>query len=247
MLFPDKKIKRGHEMKLRGYMQLEAILRLKSGLHIGRGEKPDRGESLSIMESRRTGLPYIPGSSLKGKMRFILESVYGRLQTDPKDPGSPCWCGKCQICLLFGSGSSNNTFEPTRLIFRDCFLTNESAELLEKINLEEKPGVRIDRTSGKAAGGALFPAKRVPEGSEFEFNLSVRVFENDVADSIRRWLATGLFFMEQDAIGGGGTRGSGRIEFDSIKFNGLEFDKNWRTACKEGRDTLQDLHVKTPQ
>ncbi|MFZ6017247.1 MAG: type III-A CRISPR-associated RAMP protein Csm3 [Nitrospirota bacterium] len=189
-------------MKLKGYAQLAATLRLKSGLHIGTSEKVERGEPLLVMASPRTGLPYIPGSSLKGKMRCLFEITYGRKETDPKDDGSPCWCGKCQICLLFGSGSSKNTFEPSRLIFRDCYLTKSSEELLEKIKLEEKPGVRIDRTTGKAATGALFPMKRVPEGCEFSFEVSTRIFEGDNTDSIRQWLAMGLYLMEQDAIGG---------------------------------------------
>lgn len=78
-------------MKLKGYAQLVATLRLKSGLHIGKGEKVERGEPLPVMVSPRTGLPYIPGSSLKGKMRHLLELSYGRRETDPRDSGSPCW------------------------------------------------------------------------------------------------------------------------------------------------------------
>ncbi|MDD5007502.1 MAG: type III-A CRISPR-associated RAMP protein Csm3 [Syntrophorhabdaceae bacterium] len=231
-------------MKLKDYARLSATIRLKSGLHIGTGEKPERGEPLNVMLSKRTGYPYIPGSSLKGKMRHLLEIAFGRVETDPKDKGSPCWCGKCQVCLLFGSGSSGKTYEPTRLIFRDSFLTEASEDLLEKIELEEKPGVRIDRLTGKAAGGALFPMKRVPEGSEFSMEISVRVFENDDIDAIRRWLATGLFFMEQDALGGGGTRGSGYIEFEGVQFNGVAFDADWREKTKKQKDGMADVQVK---
>lgn len=231
-------------MKLIDYATLNATLNLKSGLHIGTGEKPERGEPLPIIESPRTKLPYIPGSSLKGKMRFLLELYYGRRETDPKDPGSPCWCGECQICLLFGSGNSSKTFEPTRLIFRDCYMTKESEEIFEKIELEEKPGVRIDRNTGKAATGALFPMERVPEGINFQFELSVRVFEKDNRDSIRRWIAMGLFLMEQDALGGSGSRGSGHIEFKNIIFDGKEFEKNWRDVCKREKENLINIKIK---
>jgi CRISPR-associated protein Csm3 len=231
-------------MKLNNYAQLTATLRLKSGLHIGTGEKVERGEPLPLLESPRTRLPYIPGSSIKGKMRCLLELTYGRKGTDPKDAGSPCWCGTCQICLLFGSGSTKNTFEPTRLLFRDCYLTKASETLLEKIALEEKPGVRIDRTSGKAATGALFPMRRVPEGCEFNLEISVRIFENDDTDSLRKWLAMGLFLMEQDALGGSGTRGSGYVEFDNIKFEGKDFNKEWRENCKNDKDKLINILIK---
>lgn len=231
-------------MKLNDYANLTATLRLKSGLHIGTGERPERGEPLPVMESPRTKLPYVPGSSLKGKMRCLLELTYGLKETDPRDAGSPCWCGKCQICLLFGSGSSRNTFEPTRLIFRDCYLTKASEEFFEKIDLEEKPGVRIDRATGKAAGGALFPMERIPEGFEFNFEISVRVFEKDNKDSLKRWIALGLFLMEQDALGGGGTRGSGHIEFNNILFDGKEFPKDWRENCKKEKESLMNIQIK---
>lgn len=231
-------------MLLHEYAQLVATIRLKSGLHIGTGERVQRGEPLSIMESPRSRLPYIPGSSLKGKMRCLLELKYGRKETDPKDKGSPCWCGKCQICLLFGSGSTIKAYEPTRLIFRDCHLTKESAELLEKIELEEKPGVRIDRISGTVARGALFPMKRVPEGCEFLLELSIRIFEEDNKETIKKWLAMGLFFMEQDALGGSGTRGSGYIEFDNIKFDGEDFKEGWREDCEKEKDDLLKVQIK---
>ncbi len=231
-------------MKLKDYAQVTATLRLKSGLHIGTGERVDRGEALPVMESPRNGMPYIPGSSLKGKMRHLLELTYGRKETDPRDSGSPCWCGKCQICQLFGSGSSGNTFEPTRLIFRDCFLTKASEELLEKIDLEEKPGVRIDRVTGKAAKGALFPMKRIPDGSEFGFEISARVFEEDNIDALIHWLTAGLYLLEQDALGGGGTRGSGHIEFLNVKFNGQDVPPDWREQYKKVKDSLAGTKIK---
>lgn len=146
-------------MKLRGYIQLVGIIRLKSGLHIGSGEKGHYGEPLSVIKSLSSQLPYLPGSSLKGKMRHLLEVTYGR-----SNEGKPCSCGKCQICLLFGSGESKTTFEPSRLIFRDCNLTDKSKSLVEKMDLEKKAGVRIDRESGKAAEKALYSLERIPEG-----------------------------------------------------------------------------------
>lgn len=234
-------------MRLKGYAQLAATLMLKSGLHIGTGEKGvERGEAIPIMTSRRTGMPYIPGSSLKGKMRHLLELSQGR-QPSPKDPGSPCCCGKCQVCMLFGSGSSQTTFEPSRLIFRDCYPSESSATLLDKIDLEDKPGVRIDRVTGKAASQALFPMKRVPEGCEFVMEVSARIFEDDDPEAVRQWLAMGLYLMEQDALGGGGTRGSGHIEFQNVIFHGTPFDKDWRDQSASQREKLSDVQIKNQQ
>jgi len=226
-------------MLLKGYAPLSAVLRLKSGLHIGAATAKDvgKGEPLPVMKSAIRNLPYIPGSSLKGKMRCLLEISYGRTKN-----GSPCSCGECQICLLFGSGSSETTNEPTRLIFRDCPLTSESAGMIDKVGLENKPGVSIDRKTGMARRGALFPMERIPEGSEFDFQISCRVFEKDDIESVKKWLMVGLYLLEQDSIGGSGTRGSGHIEFDKIKFDGKEFAKNWREECLKIKDTLLETN-----
>ena len=231
-------------MKLRRYTELTADMLLRSGLHIGTGEKVERGEPLAVMESVRTRLPYVPGSSLKGKMRCLLEMSYGRRETDPKDGGSPCWCGVCQICLLFGSGNASKTYEPTRLIFRDSYLTDSAAALLERIRLEEKPGVRIDRVSGKAAEHALFPTDRVPEGCEFKIEISARVFEDDDEEAVKKWLTMGLFLIEHDALGGGGTRGSGYVKFNNIEFDGKRFDENWRVTCQSNQEKLLAVPIK---
>lgn len=226
-------------MKLNKYSQLTATLRLRSGLHIGSGEKAHYGEPISVLKSLQTQLPYIPGSSIKGKMRHLLEITY-----DKTTGGEPCSCGTCQICQLFGSGRANTTFEPSRLIFRDSFLTKNSATLIEKVDLEKKAGVRIDRKTGKAAEKALYSLERIPEGCEFDLQISARVFENDNVESIKQWLAKGLFLMEQDALGGSGTRGSGYIEFDNIKFDGKEFEKNWREGFAKDKDELLEKKIK---
>lgn len=221
-------------MKLERYVLLSAKLGLKSGLHIGSAAKEvGKGEPLPVMKSLIKNLPYIPGSSLKGKMRCLLEITYERIEN-----GGPCACGTCSICLLFGSGSSRTTYEPTRLIFRDCQLTPESAKVIDKLRLEEKPGVSIDRKTGMVRSGAVFPMERVPEGSEFDFQVSIRIFENDNADDIRNWLMVGMYLLEQDALGGSGSRGSGHIEFNNIMFDGKEFPKDWR---KEAEKIKHDL------
>jgi len=56
----------------------------------------------------------------------------------------------------------------------------------------------------------------------------------------------GFYLLEQDTIGGSGTRGSGHIEFDEIKFDGKEFDKNWREECLKIKDTLlKEIPIKS--
>ena len=220
-------------MKLNKYMTLNADLVLKSGLHIGTGEKCHYGEPLTVMKSLTTQLPYIPGSSIKGKMRFLLEISFYNLPD-----GKPCQCGKCAVCSLFGSGSSTTTYEPSRLIFRDLILAENSSILLEKIELEKKAGVRIDRITGKAADKALYALERIPDGISFNLEVSARVFEGDDEEELKKWLTMGLYLLEQDALGGGGTRGSGHIGFENIMFNDQPFAKDWRQSAIGIKDSL---------
>lgn len=227
-------------MRLKEFLQLTVIIRFKSPFHIGSGEKGHYGEPSSVIKSLQTQLPYIPGSSIKGKLRHLLETTYA---ADRIKTGQPCGCGKCQICLLFGSGKSDSTKEPSRLIFRDCFLPDESASLIEKIGTEKKAGVRIDRKTGKAADKALYSVERIPEGCEFDLNVSARIFEGDDKNAMKQWLITGLSLLEQDAIGGGGTRGSGWVEIKAVKFDGKEI-KNWREEVKEHKDKLVNMKIK---
>lgn len=226
-------------MNLKGYRQLNATLHLKSGLHVGSGEKGHYGEPLSVIVSLTSQSPYLPGSSVKGKMRHLLEVTFGKTTA-----GKPCSCGKCQICLLFGSGESKTTYEPSRLIFRDCYLTPASCKLLEKIDLEKKAGVRIDRDTGKAAEKALYALERVPEGCEFNLEVSSRIFQDDDPDAVRQWLAMGLRLIEQDALGGSGTRGSGYVEFKDISFDGRRFAEEWRANLTEAGDKLINVQIK---
>ncbi|MFQ6087613.1 MAG: type III-A CRISPR-associated RAMP protein Csm3, partial [Candidatus Methanofastidiosia archaeon] len=78
-----------------------------------------------------SGLPYIPGSSLKGKMRSLLELAKGKISND----GKPCNCGKCVVCKIFGISANVKKEQkgPTRLIVRDSFPTKETSEKWKNI------------------------------------------------------------------------------------------------------------------
>ena len=68
------------ELKLQKYISIRAKLVTKTGLRIGGTEE---GMSIGGAENPVIrdyyGKPYIPGSSLKGKMRSLLEQSTGRL------------------------------------------------------------------------------------------------------------------------------------------------------------------------
>lgn len=215
-------------MKLTGYSIVKGIIRCDSGLRIG-GSKDSLEIGTTdnpIIRHPISGLPYIPGSSLKGKMRSLLELKVGTFN----HKGGPCDCGKCVICKLFGCGSPQKATEMTRFIFRDSMITAASEELLREAQAEKgvnfsevKSENWIDRKTGKAGNGGLRTQERVPEGTSFNFEISIRVFDTDNKDTFKVTIAEGLRLMQQDYLGSSGSRGYGKIKFLDLTLDGQPF------------------------
>jgi CRISPR-associated protein Csm3 len=213
-------------MRLLRHSLLRGRIETKSGLHVGTGDKGGHyGEAAGVVKSVVSQLPYIPGSTIKGKMRHLLEVKYGRTQN-----GRPCDCGSCPVCSLFGCGDTRRTKEPSRLIFRDCFLESDAEKLIEKVDVEKKAGVRIDRMTGKAADKALYSYERIPEGVCFAVEISIRVYEGDSVEAMKKWVSSGLSMIEDDVLGGKGTSGSGKVVFSNLVFDGTPMEDTWRDA-----------------
>src|SRR5574344_1783710 len=64
---------------------IQATLELVSGLRIGAGDSEMRigGVDNTVMRHPHTQAPYIPGSSIKGKMRSLLEWRSGAVKEEP--------------------------------------------------------------------------------------------------------------------------------------------------------------------
>lgn len=215
-------------MKLTSHSKVSGVILCESGLRIG-GSKDSLEIGTAdnpIIRHPVSGLPYIPGSSLKGKMRSMLEIKAGTYQKD----GRPCDCGRCDVCTMFGCGNPNNATEMTRLLFRDAMITEVSEEVLRDAQAEKgvnfaevKSENWIDRRTGKAGKGGLRTQERVPEGTTFNFEISVRVFDKDDKELFRKKIVEGLKLMEQDYIGSSGSRGYGKIKFQNLTFDGQSF------------------------
>ncbi len=216
-------------MQLVEYKEVQGIIRCLTGLKIG-GTKDSLGIGETdnpIIRHPITRFPYIPGSSIKGKLRSLLELREGRIKERENGrtstiEGHPCGCGKCFVCYLFGSGNPQGGTEPTRLIFRDAVLTHDSEEELKETLpgsfVEVKTEIAMDRKQGKALGGALREQERVPEGIEFEFEMTIRLFDvdKDRRQEYFEKLALGFELLEKDYLGGNGSRGYGQVAFTSV-------------------------------
>jgi CRISPR-associated protein Csm3 len=215
-------------MKLSSYSTVKGVIRCDSGLRIG-GSK----DSLEIgamdnpiIRHPINGLPYIPGSSLKGKMRSLLEITAGTFSRR----GGPCDCGNCDICTLFGCGNPQQSNGMTRLIFRDAMVTETAETVLREA--QEERGVNfaevknenwIDRKTGRAGNGGLRNQERIPEGTTFNFEISIRIFDTDNKELFRNKIIEGLKLMQCDYLGGSGSRGYGKVSFIDMAFDGQLF------------------------
>ncbi|OAA84799.1 type III-A CRISPR-associated RAMP protein Csm3 [Clostridium ljungdahlii] len=213
-----------------GRLIINADLVVKTGLHIGGGNSSVEigGIDNSVIKNHK-GEPYIPGSSLKGKLRSLTELAYGKIDKDEKTGKNlPCNCGECFICKIYGvSASEENKITdrlPTRIIVRDAFLKESIAETMRKKEgqfkdlelsyTESKWENSIDRLTSKA-NPRLF--ERVPEGAIFDLEIVYTIYNEVDIDNIK-YLIEGFQFLEDDYLGGNGTRGYGKVKFENIKF-----------------------------
>jgi len=224
-------------MKLIDIKEIKGTIELLSGLHIGAGDTEMHigGTDNPVVRHPHTDEPYIPGSSLKGKVRSLLELKSGLMAVTK---GSPVKIGDLKrtdrnpeaenILKLFGSGGDDkedsSAIGPTRVSFADCLLTEEwKKSKLSKF--EVKAENTINRISGTASNPRQ--TERVPAGVSFEFSINLKIFDNE-GDSLLEYLLSGLKLLEMDALGGSGSRGYGRIKFNfedneiSGKFHALK-------------------------
>jgi len=220
-------------IKMKDILEFRGTLRVTgSGLRIG-GSK----ESVGIGETDNpiirhpiTRRPYVPGSSIKGKIRSLLESRYC---PQTQESGLPCKCGSCFVCQLFGCGESRNIKSPSRLVFRDCQPTDETVKGWDEagVDSEVKTEVLIDRNKGLSYGH-IGPRtmERIPAGSVFDFAFSLRYFEGDNVRDYLLKVAEGFELLEKHYLGGSGSRGYGQVQI--VAKNGQSMAEFLREQAK---------------
>lgn len=202
-------------MKLISKTIITGTITLETGLHIGGSKSSlDIGGLDSPVIKNPLGVPYIPGSSLKGKLRSLLAMYNGGVKNVDEDIP--------KIKKLFGYPGKGSQVEGefTRLIVRDSDLDinafeknfNKEEVILETKFTQEKAENTIDRKSGKAANPRFI--ERVPAGAVFNFELVLNNYEGDDSTGFINLIKQGFSLLEDDYLGGSGTRGYGKVKIN---------------------------------
>jgi CRISPR-associated protein Csm3 len=222
-------------MQLIKIQTLEATIELLSGMRIGASEGEIRigGVDNQVIRNPINNEPYIPGSSLKGRIRSLLEWRSGAVKSEPlgyRDISDRHPDVKT-ILQLFGVGGGDQLSEaqarelgPTRLSFWDAPLDPVWVDRFKDENplfTEVKTENCIDRIQGVARNPRQ--TERVPAGSLFNFRLSIKVLDDDARNPrLEETLLAGLRLLELDSLGGSGSRGYGKLKFRNMRLDGAD-------------------------
>lgn len=243
---------------LHGHIIISGKITCKSGIFIGGADDTLQigGIDKNVVRNPLTGEPYIPGSSLKGKLRSITEKIVKDDRNNPLlarrpggDRGDKVWrhecddyniAKDCELCRIFGStGKGSRDNFPGALLVRDGTLSNREQLMQDDLLVTEiKMENAIDRLTS-AAHPRTF--ERVPADAKFEFELVYRVetlepnagsLNGNVAVNSNRVkvditnLLNAMAILEKDGLGGNISRGYGRIEFTVETFRGYDTKNN---------------------
>lgn len=213
--------------KLEKTIRITGTMLLLTGLRVGgyTGAIQIGGIDNPIIRDPLTEEPYVPGSSIKGKLRSLLEMADGLYESDGKphrprgENGADCRKNQCPVCLLFGASAGDGSLTgPARLIVRDARLTEKSRADLKKLrqrtgwNMSEiKAENTIDRVKIMANPRTM---ERIPAGTLFDVEFVLKVYSGDDEQKLRDSLRRAIALLEADYIGGSGSRGYGRVQFE---------------------------------
>ncbi len=217
---------------------IKAVLKLETGLHIGDSKDNVEigGVDSPVVRRKDTNEPYIPGSSLKGKLRGLLEIAMGENADNSFDNYSS-EKGKL-LERLFGSKKF-----PARILVRDASMTTESVEKLKDSDFTDMPytEVKFENVINRLKGTAEHPRQieRVPAGTEFDIEFVINITDNGeikengkvISEAYKmsekeqdfiNLLKSGLKLLQDDYIGGSGSRGYGKVSISELKIEKIE-------------------------
>lgn len=214
--------------KLTKKIKIQTTITLVTGLHIG-GSKENveiGGIDLPVIKlAIKNNEPYIPGSSLKGKMRCLLEQIKGADKVG-KD---------AEVNSLFGITESKNLHtenRPSKLIVRDAMLTDDSRKALRASIHLDMPYTegKWENTINRVKGVAEHPrqTERVPAGAQFNAEFVINIWDDDKEEDLLALFEKGIRLLENDYLGGSGSRGYGQIKFGEYMKTEISDANDWK-------------------
>lgn len=215
-------------------IRIKGKIKSLTGLHIGGSNIGLNigGIDNTVLREAISGQPYIPGSSLKGKMRSLLEKANGLFQKGnmgrdiksvPYTIPSANNVNAISVVKIFGTTpedwkKSGLPDEPvTRLIVRDCKLSKKSSKEIGNLKTTDMPftelktEVVIDRITSAAMPRQY---ERVPAGAVFNMELILNIHHDDDEQAFLSKIFESLLLLQNDYLGGKGTRGSGAVSIN---------------------------------
>jgi CRISPR/Cas system CSM-associated protein Csm3 (group 7 of RAMP superfamily) len=212
----------------------------KTPLYIGAGAQQGTLAQRGLLKDR-DGWPYIPATSLKGKLRHAVEQLVSALSKggpipDPHENRAlrpPDIDPPDMVSVLFGA-----PWLPGLVVFEDFHLVGPPALLEFKKNAPKNPrttertGVSINRRRKVAADQRLYRTEVFWPGAPLEFGGTLR---GELSCSQAGLLVAGLRLVP--ALGGGKTGGLGWIAVDTeVRVDGQVWsDAEMLAAVKEGQ------------
>jgi CRISPR-associated protein Csm3 len=243
------------QIQLHGRIIIRGDIEAKTGLRIGGNPSGIEigGIDNIVLRNPVSQLPYIPGSSLRGKMRSLYERYEGADINHDIDHVSihSCHAGgtnyaTCNICHIFGvpaPSKEEGAFRPdhpTPLIVRDVDLASIGGLRVSELDdyTEVKWEAAIDRITSAAVPRQM---ERVPAGAVFRpMELVYNVYSEDVLDRFPEVLVA-LQLVEDDYLGGLGSRGSGKVAFTDLEIACKRKDEG--RYQRVGTQTYRDLEA----
>lgn len=199
-----------------GKIEITGIIEIKTGMHIGASDGFAAIGAIDspVAKDAVSDLPYIPGSTLKGKMRSLIAKTYNEKPVRARDEDHD------RITRLFGTSKSTRDGypKPSRIIFSDAVLCNEE-ELLSMGAMsvtEAKEENSIDPLTAIANPRQI---ERVIRGAKFPLNIIYNMEDESEFEEDMETLATGFQLLQYDYIGGHGSRGYGKVVIRDINMD----------------------------
>lgn len=196
-----------------GKIEITGTIEVITGMHIGASDGFAAIGAIDspVAKDPLSALPYIPGSSLKGKMRSLLAKMYNTDLAKTRDDDAE------RITRLFGASKSRKTDNPhpSRLLFSDAILSNEKE--LKALGAQSATEAKEENTINPLTAAANpRQIERVIRGATFPLHIIYNAQEEEELLEDMETLAMGLKLITYDYIGGHGSRGYGKIAISDL-------------------------------